>query len=322
MKQLFAWLYYTIKIIFLYNNTMIDLNKIYFSDMMDVCKQMEKESVDIVIADPPYNIGKDFGNDTDNMEMPAYIDWCKKWVDTCIDILKPNGTMFIYGFSENLAYIFVNIPINKRWLVWHYTNKNSARIGFWQRSHESIIACWKNKPIFNADWVREPYTETFLKNAAGKTRKKTKGRFGNTETTYNANDNGALPRDVIKVPSLSGGSGATERWFMCKTCGNRVYHPTELENHVDHETIKHPTQKPIEITERLLKSAMPPKDGLVFVPFAGCGTECVVAKKLKMNFIGCEINQDYIIIANARLNENKYFEEQTDKNISEGNLFE
>ena len=80
--------------------------------------------------------------------------------------------MFVYGFSEILALILARVPkhINRRWLVWHYTNKNAASAGFWQRSHESILALWKKEKVFNKDLVREPYTESFLKNAAGKKR--------------------------------------------------------------------------------------------------------------------------------------------------------
>ena len=91
----------------------------------------------------------------------------------------------------------MNHPL--RWLILHYTNKNVPSLNFWQRSHESIICSWKNKPVFNRDDVREEYTQTFLKNAAGKVRKSTVGRFSNgeKETIYTAHSGGALPRDVI-----------------------------------------------------------------------------------------------------------------------------
>ncbi len=281
---------------------MLGENKIYLMDAIEGLKKIEDNSVDIIIADPPYNIGKNFGNNKDKMELKEYITWSKKWIKEGIRILKPDGTMFIYGFSEILAYIFVEIDINKRWLIWHYTNKNVPSLNFWQRSHESIICCWKDKPIFNRDEVREPYTEAFLKNAVGKIRNGTKGRFNRNgkETVYKAHENGALPRDVIKIPALAGGAGKSERWFLCKTC-DEVYPPEKLKEHLNHEIIKHPTQKPIELTERLIKSAKPKKGGLIIVPFVGSGTESVVAKKLGMRYIGFELNEDYIKIANKRL---------------------
>jgi site-specific DNA-methyltransferase (adenine-specific) len=269
--------------------TKIEINKIYNEDCIVGMKKIKSETVDIVICDPPYNIGKDFGNNSDKQNMDTYLMWCDAWIQECLRILKPNGTLYIFGFSENLAFIRTRIgSCNVRWLVWHYTNKTTPSLNFWQRSHESILCCYKNKPVFNRDDVREPYTENFIKNAAGKVRKATKGRFSNgeTETTYNAHDLGALPRDVIKVPALAGGAGKKER-------------------------VDHPTQKPLQLCDTLIKAAMnkhTDKDSdnepqtLLVVPFAGSGSECVSAKKNNVNFIGFEINNDYIIIANDRLN--------------------
>ena len=284
----------------------LPLNKIILGDAVKELRKLPDDSCDVIIADPPYNIGKDFGNNTDNRELNEYIGWCQSWINECIRTLKPNGTFFIYGFSEILAHISVKIPINKRWLIWHYTNKNVASLNFWQRSHEAIICAWKDKPIFNRDDVREPYTVGFLNGAAGKVRKGTVGRFskGGKETVYNAHSDGALPRDVIKVPALAGGAGMVERWFLCETCGD-VFAPKELKKHREHKVMKHPTQKPGEITRKLIKSSTADRESVVLVPFVGTGSECVVAKELNHNYIGFEINPDYIKIAEKWLEETK-----------------
>jgi len=284
-------------------NKTLPLNKIILGDALAELKKLPDESCDVVVVDPPYNIGKDFGNNIDKRELSEYVSWCKEWINECIRIMKPSGTMFIYGFSEILAYLSVEIPINKRWLIWHYTNKNVASLNFWQRSHEAIICAWKDKPFFNRDEVREPYTEGFLNGAAGKVRKGTIGRFSKNgiETVYKAHEGGALPRDVIKIPALAGGAGMIERWFLCKTC-NDVFEPRELKKHEKHEIIKHPTQKPLEISRKLILSAMPKKEGIVLVPFVGTGSECVAAKELGQSYIGFEINPDYIRIAEKFLN--------------------
>lgn len=288
-------------------NKDVSFNEIIPGDAVEGLKKLPNDIADIVISDPPYNIGKDFGNGIDKKELDDYVDWCVSWINECKRIMKPNATMFIYGFSEILAYLFVEIDLHKRWLVWHYTNKNVASLNFWQRSHESIICCWKEDPIFNRDDVREPYSESFLNGAAGKTRKGTKSRFGNgKETVYNAHKKGALPRDVIKAPALAGGAGMVERWFLCKTC-DEVYEPRDLKNHRDHEIVKHPTQKPMELTRRLIKSAKPEKDGVVIVPFAGSGSECVATNELRMSFIAYELNKEYIRIANKRLEKTEQF---------------
>ena len=288
-------------------STKLPLNKIILGDAVKELRKLPNDSCDVIIVDPPYNIGKDFGNNIDKRELNEYVEWSKNWINEAIRIMKPTGTLFIYGFSEILAHLSIEIPIDKRWLIWHYTNKNVASLNFWQRSHEAIICAWKDKPIFNRDEVREPYTEGFLNGAAGKIRKGTLGRFSKEgiETIYNAHKGGALPRDVIKVPALAGGAGMIERWFLCKTC-NDVFEPQKLKEHLKHEIVKHPTQKPIELTQKLIKSAMPKKNGIVLVPFVGSGSECIVAKELGLYYLGYELNPDYIKIAEKWLANTKF----------------
>jgi len=261
----------------------IDLKQdVILGDTINILPTLDSDSAQIIIADPPYNIGKDFGNDSDKQPMDEYLSWCEVWIKECLRILKPNGTMFIYGFSETLALILSKVPynINRRWILWHYTNKNVPSLNFWQRSHESIIVLWKEDKVFHRDEIREPYTQGFINGAAGKERKATKGRFskGDKTTTYVAHANGALPRDVIKIPALSGGSGMKER-------------------------VDHPTQKPLALCEKLIKSCMQsPNNGYVLVPFAGSGSECLAAKKLGLPFIGIELNENYVKLINERLN--------------------
>jgi site-specific DNA-methyltransferase (adenine-specific) len=255
------------------------MNIIKNEDCINGMKDIDDNSVDIIICDPPYNIGKDFGNDSDKQSTDEYLEWCDEWIKECVRILKPNGTLYIYGFSETLAFIRVRININVRWLIWYYTNKVSPSLNMWGRAHESILCCYKKKPVFNRDDVREPYTDAFLKNSVGKVRTSTKGRFSNgeKETTYTAHTNGALPRDVIKISALAGGAGKKER-------------------------VNHPTQKPLELCEKLIKANMN-KGGetLLVVPFAGSGSECVAAKRLGVNYIGFEINNEYVALCNERL---------------------
>lgn len=280
-------------------------NQIQHIDCIEGMKKLLDNSVHIIVADPPYNIGKDFGNDSDKQDMKEYLKWSQSWISEAYRTLVDGGSMFIYGFSEILAHIFVEIPHNKkRWLIWHYTNKTVPNLKDWQRSHESIIHIWKgDKKNFNVDDVREEYTESFLKNSAGKVRKSTKGRYsnGDKETIYNANEFGALPRDVLKVSALAGGSGNVQRWFYCFNC-NDAFHPKEKENHENHNTFAHPTQKPFELTRKLILSSIPkdvkPK---VLIPFAGSGSELVVAKSLGCEFIGFEINEDYVRLGNSWL---------------------
>ena len=241
---------------------------------------------DLIIADPPYNIGKDFGNNSDNLPLPEYIKWSERWINRCMDLLREDGLIYIYGFSEILAYIAVKFPLeNQRWLVWHYTNKTVPSLKFWQRSHETILSLWKSKrPNLEVNNIREPYTETY-KKCIGRKRKNTKGRFGTKETIYNGHKNGALPRDVIKTPSLAGGKGSTERYFLCRTCKSKLFPPSEIEGHRSHNILKHPTQKPMNLTKKLIQSRIKNKNGRLLVPFAGSGSECVLAKFLEIHYL-------------------------------------
>ena len=251
-------------------------------DCVTGMKKLPDNSIDTIICDPPYNIGKDFGKGSEKMKMDDYLTWCDTWIKESIRILKPKGTLYIYGFSEILAYIRVRIDINVRWVIWHYTNKTTPKLNNWQRTHESILVCSKDsKPNFNRDDVREPYTDDYLNGSAGKKRRATKGRFqtSDKETVYTAHANGALPRDVIKVPALAGRAGTKER-------------------------VNHPTQKPLALCEKLIKaSIIKDQENMLVVPFAGSGSECVAAKKIGINYIGYEINPEYVELCNQRLDE-------------------
>tara|TARA_A100001011_G_C14320635_1_gene850434 strand:- start:2580 stop:3458 length:879 start_codon:yes stop_codon:yes gene_type:complete len=277
-------------------------NKVYLSDVVDGLKKIEDKSVDCVLIDPPYNIGYDFGNNECRKEMKEYVAWANEWISESQRILKDTGTMFIYGFSEILAHISVSLDMNHRWLIWHYTNKTTPSSKFWQRTHEAIICAWKDKDnrLFNVDDVREPYTENFIKGYKGKGKKRpgTSGRFGSKGTTvYEVNEKGALPRDVIKVSALAGGAGAKSRISFCRDCQVSILGRKEGQQHKDHDVVKHPTQKPFQLTKRLLMSCMP-ENGRVVIPFVGTGSECLIAKKLNFDYIGFDLNPDFVKMAN------------------------
>ena len=212
-------------------------SKIIAGDVIKVLKKLVRKvklsgeannKFDVIIADPPYNIGKDFGNNIDYRELQNYINWSKNWVEQCLELLSDSGLIYVYGFSEILARVASQFPLEKqRFLIWYYTNKTSPSSNFWQRSHEAILCLWKNKrPNLEINQIREPYTNNYLK-LNGKERANTRGRFGNKTTIYKVNGQGALPRDVIAIPALAGGAGMVERYFMCKDCNKNLYHSSE-----------------------------------------------------------------------------------------------
>jgi len=295
---------------------MIAKNKIYTQDCIAGIKALPEGSIDIIIADPPYNIGKDFGNDSDKQPLGAYIEWVKLWLAECLRVLKPAGTMFIYGFDEILAHISVLLPLEKqKWLIWHYTNKNIPSLHFWQRSHEAIICTWRGEPLFNRDAVREPYTESFLNGSAGRVRPAGKGRFaaaGGRETVYQAHKSGALPRDVLAEPALAGGAALKERILYCKTC-EAIIEPTQRKQHDGHDVLVHPTQKPLGLTDRLIKSCRPAGEYMVLLPFCGSGSECITVLQNGGHYLAYDINPDYALLAEKAV---KYYEYKNSRPVT------
>ena len=241
----------------------LPLNQVHCGDVMTLAPRMPAATAQIVIADPP----------------DGPLEWSDLWIAECLRILRDDGTMFVIGAPEHMARLMVRLPegVNCRWLVWHYINKNTINTNFWQNSHQAILAIWKKTKVFHADAIREPYGDNYLKYAAGKVRKGTQGFFDDEtkQTTYKAHEKGALPRDVIKIPALAGGAGKKER-------------------------VAHPDQKPLALARRLIESCQQ-SEGIVFVPFAGSGTECVAAAMLKLPFVGIESEAGYCRMAEIRL---------------------
>ena len=279
-------------------------NEVNLIDCIEGLSQLEDNSVDCFIVDPPYNIGKDFGNNKTKKDIQQYVDWCEAWIVQCERALKPSGTMYIYGFSEILAHVSCKVNLPYRWIVWHYTNKTVPMLNYWQRSHESILCVWKdkNKRVFNRDAVREPYTENYIKGYSDGKRKRPagEGRFAKAgkgkETTYVVNNKGALPRDVIKISSLAGGAGV-ER-FVYSPSKKDIFTRKQAKSLSLEDQIIHPTQKPIKLTEKLLDACICDADSNVVIPFSGTGTEAFVCHKKGLNWISFEINQDYVDMGN------------------------
>jgi len=105
--------------------------ELWLGDSIEWLKTLKSKSVDLIFADPPYNIKK---TDWDNFEsQEEYIKWSMLWIEQAARVLKDAGTLYICGFSEILADL--KHPASKyfkscRWIVWHYKNKaNLAAIG-------------------------------------------------------------------------------------------------------------------------------------------------------------------------------------------------
>ncbi len=241
--------------------------RLYTGDSIVWLRSLEKESVDLIFADPPYNINKADWDKFENQE--KYIQWSMQWIKEASRILKRTGTLYVCGFSEILADLkhpSMNYFKSCRWIVWHY--KNKANLGNdWGRSHESLLHLRKNKKLtFNVDDVRICYGKHTLKYPGHPQAESS--QYGNRkkrEDIWVPHPKGAKPKDVIEIPT---------------TCNGM------------RETTAHPTQKPEELVRKFVLASSNEED-VILDPFSGSGTTLVVAEQLGRKWLGCEINQEY-----------------------------
>jgi DNA modification methylase len=130
-------------------------------DALVELKKINDSSVDLIIADPPYNLKKDYGNNKDNKEFEEYINFTKKWLQESKRILKKNGTIYIFMGVRFISYLFqilekdLNLIYNS-WITWHYTQGMGKTKGFSPR-HDDILAFNKSDNFnFNLDDIRIP----------------------------------------------------------------------------------------------------------------------------------------------------------------------
>ena len=185
------------------------LGKLFLGDSLAWLTGLKSETVDLVFADPPYNINK---ADWDNFESHEhYVAWSRDWLKQAARVLKKNGTLYVCGFSEVLADVKVAaMPFFRgcRWIVWHYKNKANLG-GDWGRSHESIVHFRKGKDFtFNIDEVRIPYGAHTLKypsHPQAETSNFGKNGSGKLRENWIPNPKGAKPKDVLDIPTTCNG---------------------------------------------------------------------------------------------------------------------
>ena len=77
------------------------LGALFNADCLDILPKLKSETVDTVFADPPFNLGKSYSSEfTDNLSESKYVQWCENWLDECIRVLKPGGTIFVYNLPK------------------------------------------------------------------------------------------------------------------------------------------------------------------------------------------------------------------------------
>ena len=254
--------------------------KLFQIDALEYLRQLDSNSVDLIFADPPYNIKKAQWDTFSSQK--AYVYWSLQWITEAHRVLKSTGSLFVCGFSEILADIkwgASHLFVGCKWLVWFYRNK--ANLGNdWGRSHESIIHFRKSKNfIFNIDEVRVPYNKHTLKypkRTQAQTSQYSNGR--KTEYEWEPNPLGAKPKDVFEIPTISNSA-----W----------------------EKYPHQTQKPVELLRRIILSSSN-QDSIILDPFGGSGTTYAVAEAYQRTWLGCELDLDYCSMIEARLTDTSH----------------
>jgi site-specific DNA-methyltransferase (adenine-specific) len=139
------------------------LGTLFSGDALPWLASLPDESVDLVFADPPYNLRREHWDDVGSSA--EYLDWSRRWTREVARILRPTGSLYVCGFSEVLADVkHVAAPLfdGCRWLVWHYRNK--ANLGRdWGRSHESILHLRRRDFALDVDAARIPYNSHTLR---------------------------------------------------------------------------------------------------------------------------------------------------------------
>lgn len=139
----------------------MDKIRIIHGDCLVELKKTESNSVDLVIADPPYNVGKDYGNQSDRQDFDEYIQFTKEWLTECHRILKPTGTIYVFIGFRYISYLYQILERDLKmnfvnWISWHYTQGIGKTKGFSPR-HDDILMFTKTaKYTFNLDNIRIP----------------------------------------------------------------------------------------------------------------------------------------------------------------------
>ena len=247
------------------------LNKTINADLFEGLKLVPDECADLIIIDPPYNLSKNFnGNKFNARSQALYDEYLDSWFGLVCKKLKPSGSLYICGdwkcTSSLQRAVEKELTILNR-ITWQREKGRGARAN-WKNGMEDIWYAVKNPEdyYFNLDAVKIKRRVVAPYRVQGKPKDWSQEENGNFRLTCPSNF-----WDDISVPF----------WSMP-------------------ENTDHPTQKPEKLYAKLILASSKPGD-LVFDPFLGSGTTSVVAKKLGRNYCGIEINEEYCLLCEKRL---------------------
>lgn len=243
--------------------------EVFWGDALDVMLNCIPDlSVDLIFADPPYNIGKRFSKFVDRWESErSYAEWCHKWIDLCIKKLKPNGTLYVMSSTQGIPYI--DLYLRERLfilsrIVWHYDSSGVQAKNYFGSLYEPILHCVKDRRNY----------------------------------TFNSGDIQIEAKTGAKRKLIDYRKATPQLYSSKKVPGNVWYFPRVRYRMPEYEN--HPSQKPESLMERIIRASSDPGN-TVLDPFAGTFTTCAVAQRLGRYAIGIELQEEYLQIGLRRL---------------------
>ena len=258
----------------------IERNALIQGDCIKCLSELEAGSVDLVFADPPFNIGYDYDVYEDRKGAEEYMAWTQKWMTGVKEALKPNGTFWLAIGDDFAAELKILAQRDlgfccRSWVIWYYTFGVNCTKKF-SRSHTHLFHFVKNPKnfTFNADAIRVPSAR---------------------QTVYadvRAVPKGRLPDDtwLLRPQDVDGGFSPDENvWYFPRVCGT-----------FKERAGFHGCQMPEQLLARIIRVSSNPGD-LVLDPFAGSGSTLAVAKKLNRDWLGFELSENYADRVRPRL---------------------
>lgn len=246
-------------------------NALINGDILSVIDKIPDGIADLIIIDPPYNLTKNFnGTKFTARTETSYEEYLQTWFHKVCAKLKPQGSLYLCGdwkCTSSLQRVMeTELTVMNR-ITWQREKGRGAKAN-WKNAMEDIWFGVKdgNNYYFNVENVKLKRKVIAPYKENGKPKDWEEDAGGNFRLTFPSNFG-----DDISVPF----------WSMP-------------------ENTDHPTQKPEKLMAKLILASSKPND-LVFDPFMGSGTTCVVAKKLGRKYLGCEINEEYCLWAAKRI---------------------
>jgi site-specific DNA-methyltransferase (adenine-specific) len=258
------------------------VNTIVLGDCIAGLNGLAEGSVDLVFADPPFNIGYDYDVYRDELESNEYLAWSREWISAVYRALKPTGTFWLAIGDEYAAELKIESQrigfFPRSWVIWYYTFGVNCKHKF-TRSHAHLHYFVKDRKKF-----------TF--NAADLENRVPSARL----LVYNDSrgvENGRLPDDtwILRPQDIAQSFEASEdTWYFPRVAGT-----------FKQRAGFHGCQMPEQLLGRIIRSCSKPGE-MVVDPFSGSATTVAVAKKLGRRYLGFDISKEYVTRGQKRLN--------------------